>query len=209
MILNILASQISNLFGNAPSTTTAGSDSVILIFSTVLSLLICFLGYKLKKIWITIIGFFVGLLLGMIPCLLWIKLDAVLAIALIVGLVVGVLVAIIAYRCFRVGVFIWVSFMTFASVQGLFGDKLEWLGIAVGIIVGLAVGILTFRYMRLVCIYSTAVNGGILSAQKILQLFGVSNILLVLILAAVLTAFGVIVQLRMNRQDEEKQAAKK
>lgn len=191
----------------SPSVTTA-----LLVLSAVFALLNCFFGVQLKKIWITVIGFLLGFLIGFAPCALLIKADFSPVIAAAVGLGVGVLVALIAYRLYRVGVFLWVALLTFGSVSAFFGDRFEWLGIVLGVVVGLVVGALSLVFLRPVCILSTGVSGGMLAAQNFAKLFSLPGRLLPYGIGAVLAVLGVAVQFTLSaashRKAQEAKAAK-
>lgn len=166
--------------------------------SAIFALLNCFFGYKLKRVWIILVGFTCGLLCGMAPCLLWLKTDAAPGIAFTVGMVVGILFGLLANRLYKAGVFLFVGILTFAAVSGLFPEKWMPAGIIVGIVCGVAVGILSLRYLRSVCIFSTAISGGLLASQNFLRLFNVTNILIVLAVGAAIAVAGAVAQFKLT-----------
>lgn len=180
---------------------------VFLIISTIYALLNCFFGYQLKKVWVTLIGFGVGFLLGFLSCLIWIESSAVVGIAVAVGLVVGVLLALLAYRLYRVGVFLWMALLTFGSVASLFDGNIEWLGIVLGVVAGVVVGVLSLRYLRPVCIFSTAINGGILAAQNIFTLCNITQVGIVLGVGLALAVLGMLLQFHLSKPKSAPEAS--
>ncbi len=210
MDLNGLEFDFFKDLGDAASQLAYATNLTYVIFASVFGLLNCFFGCKLKKLWVTVIGFAAGFLAGFIPCILLIEGDSAAGIALAVGLAAGVLLALVAFKLYKVGIFIWNAFLTFASVSYLFGDKLEWLGIIVGVVAGVCVGILSVRYLRHVCIFSTSLNGGILVSKNVLTLSGVGNIWIIIAASLALAALGMFVQFRTTAPaGEEKSSVKK
>lgn len=198
--MSALLDQLQSITDSAFAESAAALGGVVLAFSAVFALLNCFFGFRLQKLWITLVGFLVGFLLGMIPCLLWISSEHALAIATVVGVVVGVLIGLLAYRLYRVGVFLWVGVLAFGFVANLFPENLAWLGIVLGILAGVLVGILALRFLRPVVILTTALSGGMTAAQDLLRMFDVTQVLVVLGVGALLAVLGMAVQFATTKK---------
>ena len=166
-------------------------DGVVLAVGVLYALANCFFGYKLMRLWISLAGFLVGLLLGFVGGLAC-HLGA--GIALLIGVVLGVLVALIANKVYRAGVFL----LCFVAVYGMLYTliPLKWLGIVLGIAGGILAGILAAKFLRPMVILSTGIGYGMSAAQMLLSLFGVDRMPIVLLVGVVLAVAGVAVQLR-------------
>lgn len=198
--MSTLLEQLQSITDTAFAESIAAVGGVVLAFSAVFALLNCFFGFRLQKLWITLVGFLIGFVLGMIPCLLWIHSEHALAIATVVGLVVGVLIGLLAYKLYRVGVFLWVGVLTFGFVANLFPEKLAWLGIVLGVIAGVLVGVLALRFLRPVVIVTTALSGGMTAAQDFLRMFDVTQVLIVLGVGLLLAVLGMVVQFATTKR---------
>ena len=188
--------------GTNPQTAATVGTALLIIYA-IFALANCFFGYRLKRVWITLVGFLIGFFLGLIPSLILIDSEAVVIIALAIAIVAGVLIALVAYRFYKVGIFVWVAFMTFPVVSSMFAGKLQFLGVILGIAAGIIVGILSLKYLRAVCIISTSVNGGILAAQNILALFNIFQIGIILAVGAVLAVLGMLLQFHLTKPDDD------
>lgn len=163
-------------------------------------LLQCLFGYKLMRLWISVVGFLIGFALGAgISGLLIPKEDYALFLVVVIGLAVGVPAALIANKLYRVGVFFMILCPVFLAVSGLFdgGEKwLGWVGILLGVGIGILAGLLSLRFMRAWIILSTALSGGLCSAQLFLELFRVDAVPAVLGLGLLLALVGLVVQFK-------------
>ncbi len=168
-------------------------------FSGILSLIQCFFGYKLRKIWIVCAGFLIGSMIGaVIAALLLPTNEYTLLLIILIGLGTGILLAVAAFKLYRAGMFLYALYIVFIAVSGLFPDKFAWLGLIVGLAAGIAAGALTLRFLRPFVICTTAVGGGLSGAQQLLALFSLTSLPIILGAGAVAALFGLIVQFRMN-----------
>lgn len=163
-------------------------------------LLECLFGYKLMRLWISLIGFLIGFTLGAVVSGLLIPAgDYALLLMVAIGLVVGIIAALIANKLYRAGVFIMVFWPVFLAVSGLFdgGEKwLGWVGILLGIGIGILAGLLSLRFMRVWVILSTALAGGLCAAQLFLELFKVDAVPPSLGLGLLFALIGLVVQFK-------------
>lgn len=137
-----------------------GFGQVMLIFSVALSLLQCFFGYRLLKLWVTVIGFLAGFALGFGISMYLIKDEAYLP--AVIGLAAGVLLALLAFRLYLAGVFLFCGLIAFSAVQTISapeGPGWDILMIVLGIVAFLAAGVLAVKFSRPCIIAVTAVSG--------------------------------------------------
>lgn len=178
--------------------------NIMLAGGIIFALLNCFLGYKLKKLWVTLAGFFIGFILGTAAGLILISSDKKTALALLIGCVCGIIIALIAFALYKAGLFLWCAAATFITVIGFFPQPDKWPAVVTGIIAALIVGILTIKFLRPVLIASTSINGGFSAMQPILFLCGVTNAVIVFAASVALSALGIFVQLKTTKAAQDK-----
>ncbi len=163
----------------------------------------CFFGYKLRKLWITCVGFLVGFGIGLVGGAFLIPpSDYVLLFAVLIGIVLGLLAALAAVKLYHAGMFLYSFFIVLAAVAGLFPDKLSWLGLLAGLAAGIAAGVLTLRFLRPFVICTTAIGGGLSGAQQLLSLCGVTSLPVILCAGGVAALLGLVVQFLLNPRRE-------
>ena len=157
----------------------------------------CFFGYKLQRVWITLAGFFIGLVLGFLMGIGF-GLDA--GPALLIGVALGVVLGLVAFKVYRVGIFL----MGFTAVYSMFYSliPLQWLGIVLGIAGGIAAGVLAVKFLRPVIILTTGVGYGLSAGQMLLSLFHITSMAVILPVGGALALAGVIVQFSTTKAGE-------
>ncbi|MEF9970165.1 MAG: DUF4203 domain-containing protein [Ruthenibacterium sp.] len=143
-----------------------------MILTILWALLHCFFGYKLQKIWVALMSFLVGSVLGYIIAAMfspptWVPWIAALAL--------GVLFVFISFKLYLVGVFL-LSFVLFAvCVQSVITNQTAmWIVIVAG---GILIGVLAVKFTRPVLIFATALGGGLTAAKNLLIMTGVTALL--------------------------------
>jgi hypothetical protein len=137
-----------------------GFGQVILVFTVAIALLQCFFGYRLLKAWVAIIGFLVGFVIGFGVAMYNIGGEAYLP--AVIGIVAGILLALVAFKLYLVGVFIYCGAIAFSAVQTIpFPENQTWdiVLIVLGVIAFLVAGILAVRFSRPCIIAVTAISG--------------------------------------------------
>ncbi len=168
-------------------------------FGGILSLIQCFFGYKLRKLWIVCAGFLIGFGVGApVGALLLPTNEYTLLLTILIGLGSGILLALAAFKLYRAGMFLYSLYIVFIAVSGLFPDKFAWVGLIIGLAAGIAAGVLTLHFLRPFIICTTAVGGGISGTQQLLALFHVTSLPVVLGVGAAAALLGLIVQFRLN-----------
>lgn len=161
----------------------------------VFSLLSCFFGYKLRKLWIALFGFLLGFIAGL--AVVTVAMNGDTAIGIVTGAMIGLLCALLSYKIYQLGMFLWCAGSAFLACYQLI--SIEWIGTAVDIAVGLLVDILMLKFMRAITIATTAISGGLNAAQQILFLLSATSLAWVLPTSAALAALGAFVQLKTTK----------
>lgn len=160
----------------------------------VFALLNCFFGYKLRKIWITLVGILVGFLIGFAVVMF---LSTNLIASLIIGVITGILLGIISFKLYLVGIFLLCGASAFFLVYSCI--PVDWLRILLGFIAGIAVGILAVKFVRPVTILSTGINGGFTAGQAIFSAFQITSWQYFPI-GAILAVLGILVQFKTTKK---------
>lgn len=163
--------------------------AVLVVFGAVFSLLNCFLGYRLVKLWSALCGFAVGWVAAFAVSMHFLANAGVSA---VIGIAAGLLLGGIAFFLYKAGVFVLCVFLVFFLCVGLI--PIQWLAIVLGLALGLAVGVLAMKFMREVLIFTTAISGGMNAANALLPVFGLQNAAAALIVGLALAVLGIVVQ---------------
>lgn len=130
---------------------TASSFSIFGMIFLGMALLNCFLGYRLKKLWIGMIGFLLGIAIGAGITSLFSENKTVILAA---GLVVGILAALLSFRLYLIGVFFYAALSVYPLIAGLIGKELWW-EIALSVIAAFLIGLLAVNFVRPVLIIAS------------------------------------------------------
>ena len=171
---------------------------VAVVFSVAFALLQCFLGYRLLKVWVTVIGFLVGFALGFGISSVLIKGEAYLP--AVIGLVAGILLGLIAFKLYLAGVFVFCGFIAFAAVRTIpLPDEQVW---NIVLMVLAVAGILAVKFSRPCIIAITAVSGAFNAVHSLktpIPVLG-SNYALGLVVTLVIAALGIAVQFATTKE---------
>ncbi len=186
--------------------------------SLVLGLLSCFLGYKLTKVYIAICGFLLGAAIGG-------TIGAAMSSAtmvVVLGLIVGICAGFVAYKAYKVGIFI-MAFLTAGlfvagvvigymsrknglSIQDYVTTESLLPAIIAGVVAGIIAGVICVIITKPMLIVTTSLSGGMYSGALIAAIMKQSK--LSLIFGLVLFVAGLIVQIKTNNgileHEEEK-----
>ncbi len=185
------------------STYSLALAVVILAFS----ILGCFCGYKLARLFMAITGFIAGIVAGVLFAVNF--LDATNGIILLSGLIGGILISLFSYNIYRAGIFILCFFFAFiaaANLLPLTGD-IAFFGCTV---IGFIVGAIALKFVRPViiltsagvCSYSAAGAAMVVGPLTGIDFFQQSNSMYIIF--AVLFILGVFVQFVTTKEPEKK-----
>lgn len=172
-----------------------------IVIMIVLSLIVCFFGYKLKKIALFIIWFIIGYQLGkMIPASavnndqLWMT---------VLPLATGLLASMLSLSIERLCVSLLAGAVGFFATINLgFGGVYTFMpNVVVAIAVAVVLGCIAVAAIKPMSILVTAISGGYYAATWIAQLSFVSslNLPMALILTCVLATLGAVFQFSSNK----------
>lgn len=171
----------------------------------VISLLWCFFGLKLVRIWAAIFGFAIGSAIGM---------GAATALNLnelyipIVGLIVGIVLAFMGAILYHMGIFlvVWIAGagISFAVIRP---QELVWILVCAGI--GLVLALLTLKFTAPITMVMTGILGAMNSSSFISILLPFQSTWISLVITVVLAVLGIMVQFLLESGKRKKQNLKK
>lgn len=198
------------------------------VISMIAALAVGFFGYKLKRVFAAICGFAIGSVLGaIVTAIVCPKVEYFLTILLVVALITGIIGAIVSFKFYKVGVFIYMFSTTFTMVYSLLdtiiaksalpaGDDVSLLtanitsgnfsNINLGIViasfaVSIIIGVITVIYIRNIMIVVTAISGGInFSTGLLVNVIKFNNLFVILLVAAAVAVLGLTVQFRTTKK---------
>ncbi len=168
---------------------------LVLIVSLIVGFLSCFMGYRLNRVVVMIVGFYFGYKLG----------DAFLpqiisdsSLIPIISVVVGIIVGYMAFSMYLLGIFI-LCFMLAYTVCGSF-IEMEMLKITIGAVAGVIVGIIGVNFVRPIMIVLTSLVGGFLISGSGLDLLNIDNNVIYILIGLILAVLGALAQFR-NKEE--------
>lgn len=180
-------------------------SNVAIALSIVFGILSLLLGYRLLKVWVTLIGFAIGGILGGV---LAAALGANNVIVILVTIAAGVAMGAVSFWLYRVGVFIYVAFMGFVAATNLLAqfvaDPKVWWVAVIGVLVGICLAILASRILRPVVIIITSISGALSVAVNFLPLVKLTNTYLLLAAAVILACAGIAVQFLTTKESNKR-----
>ena len=183
----------------------------LLSFGVIFALLQCFFGYRLMKLWITVIGFLLGFTVSFVAAVIFTSDD--LTMPLVLGVIVGLLSGLIAFRLYLTGVFLVCGINAFIAVQAIPVPQEEGWGLILllgGIAAFFLVGLISLKLARMWMISVTAITGAANAVNALRPSVDAlaENDALFLAAAGVLAILGILVQRAMMKRADAKKAAK-
>ena len=163
----------------------------------VLAALMCFLGYRLLRVFVAIGGLGIGAVLGI---LLGGKIADSQVVTLILVIVFAVGICLISFLVYKAGIFILVFFTVFSLLAVILKDMTMPLDYRlIALIAAVVVGILSVIIVRPLTIVVTALGGGMSLAANIGSLIADKVTIpsvLTIVLGVVLAVCGMLVQFK-------------
>ena len=171
------------------------TETIVLLASVLIGFLACFMGYRLNKIIVMIIGFYFGYKLGnaFLPQL--ISDDVIVT---FVSIVVGIVIGFISFSAYLFGVFILCFFLAYTVCETFIDAQV--LKIIIGVVAGVVAGLVGVKFVRPIMIITTSLTGGFLLVSSVMQLINIDNNAIYIICSLVLAAIGAISQ--FNNKEE-------
>ena len=169
---------------------------VFLGLSILLSLLNCFFGYKLLRLWTTLLGFLIGAVGAYLAASAF---GFEMTWAVLIGFVGGTVVGALSFSIYRFGVFLFTFIMGLGMGLQLFqqNEIAAWIS---GVLLGIGFAILSVSYIRQIVIVSSSLSGGINAGADLITLFHISDLWVSYLIEAVLVILGILVQLRTTQK---------
>lgn len=192
-------SQLSNLDITALDIT---APDWLLAVSAVIAVLNCFLGFRLLKLWVAIVGFSIGAVIGYFATVEYVN---NIGIAILTGLLGGMLIGFLAFRVYLMGVFLISFVLSFSMILRIPADNESLMPIILGagLAVALIVGIVAVKFVRPAVIIITGISGGLGAASDFFTLMKDKDPVHVLGAGVLLAAAGVLVQFLTTRKREK------
>jgi len=196
-------SQLFDSFGNLAQ-SAKNIMSAVGVIMCIIGLLQCFFGYKLFKIWCAVVGFIFGALIAFAITAtgVFVNSSAPELISILLFVFLGLLGALIAYKLYIVGLFIYafvaaffIGFILFAVITNSLAT-----GLGAGLIAGLAVGIIAVIFRRFWIILTTSVSGGVSINNGLIMILQTTALGYLFIIPPVLAIIGFFVQYLTERK---------
>ena len=186
----------------------SGNEMTISIAVIVLAVLTCFFGVKIFRIWMALIGFLMGCVIGF-----YIPVNALqlsVGVGLIAGLIVGIVLAVISAKIYVISV-MFASWLFSATAMVVILQPKTWLWMLVCAGIGIIPALISLKFAEPMVIIATGMFGGITVAAKGAELLGFSEQIIVWIVGLVAACFGIMVQfiLEGRKQGKKEVAAAK
>jgi Domain of unknown function (DUF4203) len=140
---------------------------LVVVALVVLGLAEVFLGYRLFRILVGVLGALVGFFYAPDIIALVTGEAPAFAVAVVVGAALALAFALLAWYVFWLAVFAWGAAVGYAAAMAAF-DTLPWLAVVIGIVVGM----LAMLFQRVLIVLLTALNGAWLVVAGIAFLLG-------------------------------------
>jgi len=196
--------RIVEIFGGTmPEVSWAGLITGLI--ALVLALAMCFLGFKLLKIFVALSGLGIGAILGI---LIGGKISESAVVTLILVIVFAVGFFLIAFLIYKAGIFLMTAFSVFTLLMLILPRfELPLDPRLIALLAAAVIGIISVIAVRPLTIIVTALAGGFMAAAEILALLKETIALpavIGVILALVLTVVGALVQFKTTKNKSRK-----
>lgn len=175
--------RVYHMMNDIGYTAVSTATSVLAAFTAIISLMICFFGYKMFKLMVAIVGCIAGFIGGAI---LGLALGAE-GFALVTALAGAILLTFLAFKLYKIGVFLYCGFLP-GVLFALLIDPV------VGIFAFLIFGVLGVILTRPYIIGVTSISSGFIAGNSILIVFNISNPGASILVGALIAVLGFMYQ---------------
>lgn len=184
--LDMVAGEITVL-----QSSTAGVTLVIGILN-------CFLGYRLLRAWISLAGFYMGVLLFYTLASYYTQDGLLQIIAILAG---GLFLGIVSVHIYRLGVFLLCTNIGTVTASIILQPRSP-LRFMICLVIGILIGLLGMAFIKPMVILNTALAGGFSTAVSAAALLEKDTDTKILILGTILTVAGMIIQAVISRDQD-------
>ena len=194
-ILNMVVSE----YGNITQRYMTG----ILLAGMIFALLNCFMGYRLRKVWGTLLGLAIGAVAG--GAAAWYYLGGKQSYILIAGALAALFLGMIAWCFYKAGIFILCTGLIYWLASSFISGE-DVTSRIICLAVGIVVATMALGYERHVVIVITALCGGIGAVKCLFELSKMQENVAVWLLGLILGVFGIVIQAGpyLRRQSRER-----
>lgn len=172
---------------------------VFAIIGLALAVIACFFGYRFQKIWVALLGFGIGALLGHWGATKFVDNSVI---DMLIAIIAGFFVAVLACAIHMFGVVLLSFFFGFGVSAALLAlvitnDKTR---LMIAAIIGAVLGVLSIFFTKIVIVIVSALYGGFKIADYVFMILEKKVMLYLLGAGLVLAAIGVLVQWLTTRK---------
>lgn len=141
------------------------------VIALILGVVQCFFGYRLLKFWITVSGFVIGIILGETVSG-WFADQAAFQTIIVLG--TGILLAVLSFKIYLLGVFLFCGFMAYMAILQIPVSQdgvWKFVLILAALLVGILIGSLAVKFVRPVVIISSSLTGATKVAENLPQVW--------------------------------------
>lgn len=182
-ILNMVVSE----YGNITQKYMMG----ILLAGMIFALLNCFMGYRLRKVWGTLLGLAIGAVAG--GAAAWYYLGGKQSYILIAGALAALFLGMIAWCFYKAGIFILCTGLIYWLASSFISGE-DVTSRIICLAVGIVVATMALGYERHVVIVITGLCGGIGAVKCLFELSKMQENAAVWLLGLILGIFGIVIQ---------------
>ena len=200
--------RIVEIFGGTmPEVSWAGLATTVIALAA--ALVMCFLGYRLLKVFVALNGLGVGAVIGI---LIGGRISESAVVTLILVIVFAVGFFLISFLIYKAGIFILTGFTVFTLLMTLLPRfKLPLDPRLIALIAAVVIGIISVIAVRPLTILVTAFAGGFMAAAEALELLEATVALpafVGIIGGVVLMIIGAVVQFKTTKDKKQKKKRK-
>lgn len=168
-----------------------------LIVALVAGLLNCFLGYKLLRLWVTVVGLVAGGLVGLFVSYRVLHADFIVM-AVIAG-VAALALAAVAFYIYKAGIFLLCAGVGMALCLYLIHPRSS-MTFFICMLISVGIGVLGVVFVKPIVIVTTSVQGGLMAGAALAPLIHVGDTFYGKFLGVGIAALGLLFQILTNRR---------
>ena len=200
--MNEILRMLAQLIERIRALELQSPQKALVIFGALLifGALNCFLGYRLMRFWMMLVGFAMGGLATILVMKYLLQIPTSPRSRYIyAALIIGVVVAAVSFLFYRAGLFILAASMAaILAVYFIRPNSSETFFLC--LLAGIVTGLISLRFDREIIVLITSVFGGILAGYALSRILSVPEIGYELLLCAGLSAAGLVIQFATNKR---------
>lgn len=190
---------------NIQELTLTPQIRIALIVGIVLSLLWCFFGLKLIRLWAAVFGLVIGFAIGAGAASSF-GLETMMV--LIIGLVVGIILACLSAVIYHVGAFL-IVWIVGIAISGFVIRPQDLVGVLICAGIGLVLALVALKFTVPIIVVLTSIYGAMGAGPLISTFLPIKGNWIPLVITVVLAILGIAVQFLMESGKRKRQSLKK